>query len=86
MRFISQSQSYHDRVWRHNAYRDGWAPALDRHDDVGIDLFLRMVQVLFRPRRLQHRCSSCGLSEHESDAVHCKRCGALLPCEPDGSS
>ena len=47
---------------------------------------LRMLQVLFRPRKLHHRCSSCGLSEHESDAVHCKRCGAPLPCEPDGSS
>ena len=53
---------------------------------VGISLFLRMVQVLFRPRKLHHRCASCGLSEHESDAVHCKRCGALLACEPGGSS
>jgi voltage-gated potassium channel len=49
---------------------------------VGISLFLRMVQVLFQPRRLHHRCASCGLSEHESDAVQCKRCGALLACEP----
>ncbi|MBV8335405.1 MAG: potassium channel family protein [Alphaproteobacteria bacterium] len=47
---------------------------------VGISLFLRMVQVLFRPRRLHFECLSCGLSEHESDAVHCKRCGALLAC------
>jgi voltage-gated potassium channel len=53
---------------------------------VGISLFLRLVQVLFRPRRLHHRCSSCGLSEHESDAVHCKRCGALLACTPNGVS
>jgi voltage-gated potassium channel len=53
---------------------------------VGISLFLRMVQVLFRPRRLHHRCSSCGLSEHETDAVHCKRCGALLTCTPNGVS
>jgi voltage-gated potassium channel len=27
---------------------------------VGISLFLRMVQVLSRPRRPHHRCSSCG--------------------------
>jgi voltage-gated potassium channel len=53
---------------------------------VGISLFLRMVQVLFRPRRLHHKCASCGLSEHESDAVHCKRCGALLAYEPNGAS
>jgi voltage-gated potassium channel len=45
---------------------------------VGVSLFVRMVQVLFRPRRMDVRCSSCGLSEHETDAVHCKRCGALL--------
>lgn len=45
---------------------------------VGVSLFLRMVQVLFRPRRMQIRCASCGLSEHESDAVHCKRCGTPL--------
>jgi voltage-gated potassium channel len=45
---------------------------------VGISLFLRMVQVLLRPTRLGYRCSSCGLGEHESDAVHCKRCGARL--------
>jgi voltage-gated potassium channel len=49
---------------------------------VGISLFLRMVQVLFRSRRLHHRCASCGLSEHEGDAVHCRRCGALLTYEP----
>jgi hypothetical protein len=41
---------------------------------VGVSLFVRMVQVLFRPRRMHHRCPSCGLSEHESDAIYCKRC------------
>lgn len=45
---------------------------------VGVSLFLRLVQVLLRPARLHQRCSSCGLSEHETDAVHCRRCGALL--------
>jgi voltage-gated potassium channel len=45
---------------------------------VGVSLFVRMVQVLFRPRRLHHKCSSCGVSEHETDAVHCKRCGTVL--------
>jgi voltage-gated potassium channel len=45
---------------------------------VGVSLFLRMVQVLFRPRKLHIRCSSCGLFEHERDAGYCKRCGALL--------
>ena len=45
---------------------------------VGVSLFVKMAQVLIRPSRVHHRCSSCGLSEHEGDAVHCKRCGALL--------
>src|SRR5271163_4515882 len=36
---------------------------------VGVSLFVRMVQVLFRPRRMHHKCASCGLSEH--------RCGPL---------
>jgi voltage-gated potassium channel len=45
---------------------------------VGVSLFVRMAQVLIRPRRVHHRCSSCGLSEHEGDAIHCKRCGTLL--------
>jgi voltage-gated potassium channel len=45
---------------------------------VGVSLFVRMVQVLFRPLRVHHKCDSCGLSEHETNAIHCKRCGALL--------
>ena len=45
---------------------------------VGVSLFLRMIQVLLRPSRLQQRCSTCGLAEHELDAAHCRRCGALL--------
>jgi hypothetical protein len=44
-----------------------------------------MVQVLFRPRSCTIDAPHA-LSEHESDAVHCKRCGALLACEPGGSS
>jgi voltage-gated potassium channel len=52
---------------------------------VGVSLFVRMVQVLFRSRRVHSRCSSWGLSEHESDAVHCKRCGTLLTFEPKPS-
>ncbi len=48
---------------------------------VGVSLFVRMVQVLFRPRKMHHSCSACGLSEHESDALHCKRCGTLLTPE-----
>jgi voltage-gated potassium channel len=45
---------------------------------VGVSLFVRMVQVLFRSHRMCTECPSCGLAEHETDAIHCKRCGALL--------
>ena len=53
---------------------------------VGVSLFVRMLQVLLRPQRLRQRCSSCGLAEHETDAVHCKRCGALLIINATGSA
>jgi voltage-gated potassium channel len=49
---------------------------------VGVSLFVRMVQVLFRPRKIQVRCAACGLGEHETDAAYCKRCGAVLPWSP----
>lgn len=44
----------------------------------GVSLFLRLIQVLFRPRRKSWRCSGCGLTRHESDAIHCRHCGTLL--------
>lgn len=49
---------------------------------VGVSLFVRMVQVLFRPRRRDAKCASCGLSEHENNALYCRRCGAFLASEP----
>lgn len=45
---------------------------------VGITLFLRLAQTLFRPYKVKFLCQTCGLSRHEPDAVHCKACGALL--------
>ena len=29
------------------------------------------------------RCGECGLTEHENDAWHCKRCGKMLPSKED---
>jgi voltage-gated potassium channel len=52
----------------------------------GVSLFVRMVQVLIRPSRVHHRCPTCRLSEHESDAVHCRRCGTLLIFETENDS
>lgn len=44
----------------------------------GVSLFLRLIQVLFRPTRESWRCPGCGLGKHESDAIHCRHCGTLL--------
>lgn len=44
----------------------------------GVSLFLRLIQVLFRPTRESWRCPGCGLTKHEADAIHCRHCGTLL--------
>ncbi|MEO8443654.1 MAG: ion channel [Gammaproteobacteria bacterium] len=44
----------------------------------GVSLFFRLVQVTIRTSKVRHECPSCGLQRHETDAVHCKGCGALL--------
>ncbi|NVK17443.1 MAG: potassium channel family protein [Methylocystaceae bacterium] len=50
----------------------------------GISLFLRLVQTIFRPSKVNHPCPTCGLVRHEPDAVHCKHCGRVLKIETDG--
>ena len=50
----------------------------------GVGLFLRLVQTLFRPFKVQHECPACGLTRHEIDAVHCKHCGLLLKIKDEG--
>jgi voltage-gated potassium channel len=51
---------------------------------VGVALFLRMVQTIFRPARVHVVCPGCGLSRHDTDAVHCKHCGRLMRIETEG--
>jgi voltage-gated potassium channel len=51
---------------------------------VGVALFLRMVQTIFRPAKVHVVCSGCGLSRHDVDAVHCKHCGRLMRIETEG--
>lgn len=51
---------------------------------VGVALFLRLVQTVFRPNRVQHECPDCGLSRHEPDAIHCKHCGRQLHIQTEG--
>lgn len=49
---------------------------------VGVSLFLRLAQAVFRPHKVSFRCPVCGLGRHEPDAVHCKACGTTL-CIPN---
>ena len=51
---------------------------------VGVALFLRLVQTIFRPAKVRHECETCGLYRHEIDAVHCKHCGQALRIRTEG--
>jgi voltage-gated potassium channel len=51
---------------------------------IGISLFVRLAQAVFRPNKVYHPCPQCGLSRHETDAVHCKACGHVLNIPNDG--
>jgi voltage-gated potassium channel len=52
---------------------------------VGVALFLRLVQTIFRPAKVRHECPECGLTRHDPDAVHCKHCGLVLHIETEGA-
>lgn len=51
---------------------------------VGVSLFLRLIQAIFRASKLSYECPDCGLSRHDPDAVHCKHCGHLLHIPTEG--
>ncbi len=51
---------------------------------VGVALFLRLVQTIFRPNKVRYECETCGLMRHELDAVHCKHCGQALHIRTEG--
>lgn len=51
---------------------------------VGVALFLRLAQAIFRPKKVNHPCATCGLTRHDPDAVHCKHCGQTLKIETEG--
>ena len=51
---------------------------------VGVGLFLRLIQTIFRPAKVTYECPDCGLTRHEPDAVHCKHCGRLLHIQREG--
>lgn len=49
---------------------------------VGVTLFVRLAQALFKGGKVFFACPRCGLRRHDLDAVHCKACGKVL-CIPD---
>ncbi len=51
---------------------------------IGVALFLRLVQTIFRPPHVRYECPDCGLKRHDTDAVHCKHCGRLLHIGTEG--
>jgi len=51
---------------------------------VGVALFLRLAQTVFRPQKTRYTCPDCGLNRHEPDAVHCKHCGKVIKIETEG--
>jgi voltage-gated potassium channel len=53
---------------------------------VGVGLFLRLLQAIFRPYKVRFECPDCRLLLHDIDAVHCKHCGRVLPIPDEGLS
>jgi voltage-gated potassium channel len=53
---------------------------------VGVGLFLRLLQAIFRPNKVRFECPDCALRIHDIDAVHCKHCGRVLPIPTDGAA
>lgn len=51
---------------------------------IGVALFLRLVQTIFRPPHVNYECPDCGLKRHDTDAVHCKHCGRILHITTEG--
>ena len=50
---------------------------------IGITLFVRLAQSIFRPNKVYFPCPQCALQRHDPDAVHCKACGYLLKIPDD---
>lgn len=51
----------------------------------GVSLFIRLIQLVFRPARLHVECPHCGLSRHDADAIHCKHCGRTVKIPHEGT-
>lgn len=52
---------------------------------IGVSLFLRLLQAIFRPTKVRCECPDCGLLLHDADAVHCKHCGRVMHIRDEGA-
>jgi len=52
---------------------------------VGVALFLRLLQAVFRPNKVRFECPDCALQIHDIDAIHCKHCGRILAIPTEGA-
>jgi voltage-gated potassium channel len=52
----------------------------------GVSLFIRLVQVMLRPPKVNYECPDCALTLHDADAIHCKHCGRVLHIESSGQT
>jgi voltage-gated potassium channel len=50
---------------------------------IGITLFVRLAQTLFRPAKVSFPCPRCAPQRHDLDAVYCKACGHILAIPND---
>src|SRR3546814_12734925 len=51
---------------------------------VGVALFFRLAQAIFRPAKVRFNCPDCGLQRHDIDAVHCQHCGLKIEIPDEG--
>ncbi|QPC86669.1 ion transporter [Mesorhizobium sp. NBSH29] len=51
---------------------------------IGISLFVRLAQSIFKPNKVLFPCPQCALQRHDLDAVHCKACGHSLKIPDPG--
>ena len=53
---------------------------------IGVALFFRLARAVVLPHKVNQPCKTCGLTRHDSDALHCKHCGTAVRIETEGVS
>ncbi len=51
---------------------------------IGVALFVQLARAVFQPTKVHYTCPGCGLTRHDTDAVHCKHCGDRLQIRTAG--